>query len=157
MQTWFKSVDRIKALELASREWVGTPFVANSRVKGPRGGVCCHMLAEQLYIEAGYPLPFRVPSGSMKWSDVQKESLIEQFFDKRTDIFHTLATCRSPLVAILPGDVIGFKIGGCVHHVGIALLSGRFIHSMRGLGTKIFNLNDPTYESRIEKIWRPKP
>lgn len=155
MKTWFRNVERIEALELAASEWVGTPFVANSRAKGKRGGVCCHMLAEQLYIEAGYDLPFRVPAGSMKWSDVSKQSLIEKFFDDQTELFQTLENVT--IDDVLPGDVIGFKIGGCVHHVGVALIGDRFVHCMRGIGTRIHHLNDPTYSGRIEKIWRPKP
>jgi len=162
METWFNSQDRIDALKAAALSWVGTPFVANSRVKGKRGGTCCHMMAEQIYIDAGYPLAFRVPGGSMKWSDISKASLIEKFFDEQTDIFQTLEKNlprfgKKGRALLLPGDVVGFRIGGCVHHIGIVLSGGRFIHCMRGLGTKIFNLNDPTYASRIEKIWRPRP
>lgn len=154
MKTWYNTPERIDALEKAAREWVGTPFVANSRIQGPHGGTCCHMLAEQLYIAAGYPLGFDVPAGSMRWSSVSTVSLIAQFFDERPDIFQ-----RVDLAAIemMPGDVIGFRIGGCVHHVGVVLRGGKFVHCMRGLGTKIFNLNDPTYARRIDIIWRPKP
>jgi len=173
METWFNTPERIDALEAAALSWVGTPFVANSRVKGKRGGTCCHMLAEQIYLEAGHTLPFQAPSASMKWSDISKVSLIEKFFDTQTDLFQTLENLRTSAKSAdktlpspdpclltpvsLPGDVVGFRIGGCIHHVGIALSGGRFVHCMRGMGTKIFNLNDPTYAPRIEKIWRPRP
>ena len=172
METWFNTVQRIEALEAAARSWIGTPFVANSRVKGPRGGTCCHMLAEQLYLEAGYPLAFRVPAGSMKWSDISKSSLIEQFFDTQIDIFEQVEPAPESFQALeeklpmlgkaergngtLPGDVVGFKIGGCVHHVGVVLSRGQFVHCMRGVGTKISNLNDPTYALRMEKTWRAR-
>lgn len=141
------------ALERTASEWVGTPFVANSRAKGRRGGVSCQMLAEQIYIESGLNLPFRVPSASMKWSDVSKESIIEKFLTDQTNVFLTLENAIKS--DIIPGDLIGFKIGGCVHHMGIALAGGRFIHTMRGIGTTICMISDPTYASRITKIWRP--
>jgi cell wall-associated NlpC family hydrolase len=186
IETWFNSVARIEAMEQAAREWVGTPFVANSRAKGPRGGTCCHMLAEQLYIEAGYPLNLSAPDASMRWSDTHRDSLIECFLNERSDIFaalrygdqksevrsHLTSDLRPPTSDLsqltsdlrpptseipISGDIIGFRIGGCVHHVGVVLPGGRFIHCMRGIGTKICNLSDPTYSRRIEKIWRPRP
>lgn len=153
--TWFNSAHRIQCLENAADGWIGTPFVANSRAKGKQGGTCCHMLAEQLYVEVGYPLPFRVPSGSMKWSDVSKKSLIERFFDEQPRLFRTLE--KADIAAALPGDVLGFKIGGCVHHIGIMLRAPRFVHCMRGIGTRYASLNDPTFKNRLEKIWRPNP
>lgn len=151
--TWFNSVKRIQALEKTAAAWVGTPFVANSRVKGPQGGVSCQMLVEQLYIEAGHnQIPFGADAASMRWSETHRDSLIEKFFSSHPDFFRSV-----PHSSRLPGDIVGFRLGGCVHHLGVALLNGRFIHSMRGLGTKICNLTDPTYAKRIDKIWRPKP
>lgn len=162
MQTWFNTPDRIAALEASAKSWVGTPFVANSRIKGLRGGVSCQMLAEQLYIEAGFPVPFAVPSAPMRWSETHRDSLIERFLDSQTQLFQALelsppsSVIRLPS-SVAPGDIVGFRIGGCVHHIGVALEGGRFIHAMRGIGTQIYNLNDPTYAQRISKIWRPNP
>jgi cell wall-associated NlpC family hydrolase len=157
MQTWFNTPERIAALEASAKSWIGTPFVANSRVKGSRGGVSCQMLAEQLYIEAGFPVPFQAPYGPMRWSETHRDSIIEQFLDEQTDIFQALSSDLCPLTSVAPGDIVGFKIGGCCHHIGVALERGRFIHAMRGIGTQIYNLNDPTYEKRISRIWRAHP
>ena len=154
MQTWFNSPERIAALEAAAKSWVGTPFVANSRIKGPRGGVSCQMLAEQLYIESGLVITFAAPSAPMRWSETHRDSIIEQFLDEQHDIFQSLSPDSCPLI---PGDIVGFKIGGCIHHMGVALERGRFIHAMRGIGTQIYNLNDPTYAKRISRIWRAQP
>jgi cell wall-associated NlpC family hydrolase len=156
MQTWFNTPERIAALEAAAKSWVGTPFVANSRVKGPRGGVSCQMLAEQLCIESGLTVPL-APAAPMRWSETHRDSLIEQFLDEQTNIFQSLSTDSCPLTSIAPGDIVGFRIGGCCHHMGVALERGRFIHAMRGIGTQIYNLNDPTYGKRISKIWRAHP
>jgi cell wall-associated NlpC family hydrolase len=163
MDSWFNTPERIAALEAAAKSWVGTPFVANSRIKGPRGGVSCQMLAEQLYLESGLAIPFTAPSAPMRWSETHRDSLIERFLNSQTQLFQSLevpnpqSPISNPQSPIAPGDIVGFKIGGCVHHLGTALERGRFIHAMRGIGTQIYNLNDPTYEKRISKIWRPFP
>lgn len=152
MNTWFNTQERIDALEDAAASWVGTPFVANSRVKGPRGGVSCQMLAAQLYTESGFPLPFAVPAASMRWSRVSRVSQIAEFIEANGG-FQPVADLT--LTTIQPGDLLGFKIGGCVHHMGVALTDGRFIHTMRKVGTRIYRLADPTYCNRMEHVWRP--
>ena len=154
MKSWFSTEEKIDALESSARAWVGTPFVANSRIKGPSGGTCCHMLAEQIYLDAGLELPFVAPSGSMKWSDVSRTSLVAKFLDEQKETFQAL---EIDVEETQVGDIVGFKIGGCVHHVGIVLKDMKFIHCMRGLGTAIFSLHSPTYKQRIKRIWRPLP
>ena len=66
-----------------------------------------------------------------------------------------MAADVSPLDA-RPGDLLGFKIGGCVNHVGVLITSeGKFVHCLRGPGVLFSNLKDASYQSRLEKVWRP--
>jgi len=52
--------------------------------------------------------------------------------------------------------MVGFKIGGCVHHCGVVVdKAGRFIHCLRGRGAQYSHLRDASYLKRIERIWRP--
>lgn len=145
--SWFNSDDRIQLLESSADKWHGTPFVPNGRVLGH--GVSCQMLVEQVYRECGLGLESTAPSGPMGWSGVHKDSLIEPFLGTVEGLRQLQDTSD-----ILVGDLLGFKLGSCVHHLGIVLTGGRILHSMRGLGTTYSLLSDPTYKSRIAKVWR---
>lgn len=150
MDGWFNTTSRISKLQEVADSWLGTPFAANSRCKGKRGGVSCQMLAEQIYLECGIDLPFKAERGSMKWCGVSTSSLIEKFVDSQR-IFYAVDCGWKDAQA---GDLVGFSIGGCLHHLGVALGEGRFIHCMRGNTTTICRLSDPTFTKRVAKIWR---
>ncbi|MDE1906157.1 MAG: hypothetical protein KGH75_06860 [Rhodospirillales bacterium] len=119
-------------------------------------GVCCQKLVGALYAELGVVAKdFEVPSGPMDWSHANERSLIGEFMAAQpqfADVTQDWLLSRT----FAPGDMVGFKIGGCLHHCGIVIAAdGQFIHSLRGRGTIFSNLRDATYFSRIEKIWRP--
>ncbi len=146
--TWF-TPERVAALEYAAEQWRGTPFAGNSCTRG--AGVSCHNLAAVLYESAGYQrmvLP-DVPISHARFSDV---SFVLAFFTSRAD-FVPIADPD----AILPGDVLGFRIGRCVHHLGVALTGRRFAHAIDGAGACIATIDDATWLSRLTNIWRPKP
>jgi hypothetical protein len=154
MDTWFNTPERIDTLHKVASSWVGTPFSANSRCKGERGGVSCQMLAEQIYKECGVPLPFGAESGSMSWAGIRTESLIDKFLSSKKEL---QAIVEPDIKEVLPGDVLGFNINKCIHHIGIALSPLTFIHCMRGTVTSICPLTDPSFKSRLAKSWRPLP
>lgn len=154
MTSWFDTQEKVDTLEAVASSWVGTPFVANSRCKGLRGGVSCQMLAEQIYLECGITFPVTAPRASMRWSHVSSQSKIQEFLSA-LEGFQEIP--QPALSDILPGDLLGFKIGKCLHHLGVALQNGRFIHCMRGTQTLIVMQSDPTFLTRLDKIWRIKP
>lgn len=137
----------IAKLNLVAQSWLGTPFVPNAAVKG--AGVSCQKLVGAIYIEAGVlPAGFTIPDGEMSWGRANTFSKIEDVV-QRSGRF-------TAVEAWSPGDLVGFKFGGCVHHLGIVLnAAGDFIHVLRNQGAEICNLNDAGYFSRVEKIWRP--
>jgi cell wall-associated NlpC family hydrolase len=58
---------------------------------------------------------------------------------------------------LLPGDLIGLKIGGCVNHLGIVLdVEGKFIHAMRRHNVMYSYTADATYWGRLKNAWRPQ-
>jgi len=150
---FFSTPERIAQLQAVAARWLGTPFMANVAVRGT--GVSCQKLVCRLYVETGvWPPDFDVPEGPMDWSHARTRSLIAQFMDSRPEFLQI----DNPQSAIgNPGDMLGFKIGGCVHHCGIVLdaASGRFIHCLRHHGVLISTLKDASYLSRIGNIWRP--
>ena len=146
--TWFTH-DRVEALRYQASMWIGTPFAANSSSKG--FGVSCQKLAGCLYSACGFNLP-EIPDASIVQARFSRVSLVEPWFNSRPEFVRL-----DPSSEIMPGDVLGFRIGDIVHHLGVAIEPGRFIHTLEGVGTTIAHVEDATWRSRLVCIWRPKP
>lgn len=150
--TWFSNAERIDALETAANSWIGTPFGQNARVKGQGGGVSCQMLAAALMVESGCVGAEFPPMAPMSWAQHKRESLIVPYMDAHPR-FQRLPELEAPVA----GDILGFKIEACIHHMGTMLRDGLFIHVWKQTGTMKSLLADPTYATRLAAIWRPKP
>jgi cell wall-associated NlpC family hydrolase len=147
------SDDRISALNAAAQEWVGTPFCEHSAVRG--AGVCCHLLPYSILRDAGWLPALSVPSAPPGWSRAGNRGLIAPWLDA-CPMFAPVASFE----AAQPGDVLGFRIGLHVHHLGLLLRSGdpcRFIHAAEHIGTRIETSMPRTWARRLERIWRPLP
>jgi cell wall-associated NlpC family hydrolase len=145
---WFDSMDRIELLICESLTWVGTPFFPNSATKGI--GACCHKLSSAIFRRIGtcdIEVP-NVPMSHARFS--QGHSLLEEFMVTRPEFF------RTPL-PVLPGDMLGFRLGKCIHHCGIALTETSFIHAMEHVGCLVSQLTDATWSTRLAAVWRPRP
>ena len=147
--TWFNE-ERIDALEAEATTWVGTPFAANSSTKGL--GVSCHTLAGALYAAVGWG-DIAIPEIPISHARFGQDSFADPFFEAMAERFTQLPHDSE----ILPGDVLGFRIGRIVHHLGVALRNGRFIHALEGIGATVSTTEDATYRSRLTTIWRPSP
>src|SRR5579859_7216330 len=128
MNPFFNNPDSIARLQTHANAWIGTPFMPNASIRG--AGVSCQKLVGAIYVELGVvPLGFSVPEGPMDWSNAQTKSLIADFMGK-LPMFEDLGS--GPGHSTLPGDMIGFQMGGCVHHCGIVIdADGTFIHCFR--------------------------
>lgn len=153
MNGYFSTKPRLDLLAIVAGSWKGTPFVPNACVKSR--GVSCQKLAAAIYRECGaVPSEFTVPDGPMKWSGAQNDGLIEKFMDGQRDLFTAVAwSAEMPLA----GDMLGLRVGGCVHHCGVMLNDTQFIHCWRPTGTMISNIHDATFWTRIGRVWRPRP
>jgi len=150
---FFSTSERIAALKVAALPWLGTPFVPNAAVKG--AGVSCQKLVGGILIEAGaLPLSFELPNEPMEWGQAHSDSLVEQFMAAHADRF---ALIDGPaFVVAQPGDVLGIRFGGCVHHCGLVLAEhGAFIHCIRGEGVILGEIRDAVFMRMIKKVWRP--
>ncbi len=152
MTPYFHTPERIVVLKRAATSWLGTPFVPNAAVKG--AGVSCQKLVGSVLIEAGaLPAAFTLPNEPMAWGHAHTDSLLEQFMARHADRF---ASVELPAYQnALPGDVLGIRFGGCVHHCGLVLSEGNFVHCLRDRGVIISHLCEPVYLRLIKKIWRP--
>lgn len=150
MTPFFSTPDRIAALRAAATEWLGTPFMPNAAVKGV--GVSCQKLVGAVYQQAGcIAADFEIPEGPMDWSHAHTDSLVTAFLTLQPNFAEVTPLQPSP------GDLLGFRIGGCINHCGVLLTSaGHFLHCLRdSQGVRLSNVNDATYRQRLEKVWRP--
>ena len=150
MKPYFDNAEKIARLQFHSLEWLETPFMPNGCIKG--AGVSCQKLVGAIYRELGVlPADYDIPEGPMNWSVGQTESLVEAAVLELPN-FERLPDVHQPA----PGDLLGIRIGGCIHHCGIVLgTDGKFIHCLRGPGVVLSSTRDASYLKRIEKIWRP--
>lgn len=81
-----------------------------------------------------------------------KRSIAEEYMAQRTD-FKRLPTI-SPFAAV-PWDLLGLRLGHVIHHLGICVDPGEFIHVIEGQGVAIASIYDATWWSRLAAIWRP--
>lgn len=154
--TWFDTPERITALEREARRWLGTPFFPNSNTPGPRGGVSCQKLVAEIYRGVGF-CDVQVPEVPMAHARFSTRSLMEEFLVRRPEMvrLHAQMLQHSGTPALLPGDLLGFRIYRTIHHMGIVLPLAMFVHALDGMGTIISSLLDATWASRLAAVWRP--
>lgn len=140
-------------LGCVAASWLGTPWCANSAVKGRRGGVSCHNLPRAILIEAGWlPESFPVVEGDPN-SARQGGSVIGRWLDARPEFTSEVAFHLRDLKS---GDLLGIRIRRCVDHLGLYLGEGRFIHTLQHKHTAIDRITDPTWGARLLAVWRPR-
>jgi cell wall-associated NlpC family hydrolase len=148
MSTWFSSEDRIEALVVEACSWLGTPFRANAALKG--AGVCCHLFVAEVFMAIGAVARQAFPQADPNHAVAQRDSLIEPFMA----CFPGVAEVSGPPA---PGDILGFKIGGCTHHLAIALRGEEMIHAVRRHGVMLNRWDDPMWAKRLTRVWRLQP
>lgn len=147
MTPYFHNQERIAALIAAAASWAGTPFAANSASRGR--GVSCQFLASELYRGAGLSTaePPAVPMAHARFSRV---SLVEPWMDAQEN-FGPIPLGEAPI----PGDLLGFRLWETVHHVGVLIHPGQFLNVVEGARAALVPLADPTWASRLARVWRP--
>lgn len=145
--------DRLAALEAACRAWCGTPFCPGSAVRG--AGVCCHLAVAEAYRDAGLlPRDAAVPTGPTDWSRHHHQSLMEPWLDGPGAAW--FAAIPPDPALLQPGDLLGFRIGRCVHHLGILLAGGRLFHAAERVGAGIAPSIPTPWRARLARAWRPR-
>ena len=151
VKVWFSTANRIAALQSEAVRWEGTPFFPNSCACGPRGGVSCQKLVGALYRGVGF-CDVDIPDVPMSHARFNRDSLVEAFMANRPE-FLRFAVADVPTVR--PGDLLGFRLHRTVHHLGVCVWEGVFVHAIEGLGVTQSALEDATWSSRLEALWRP--
>lgn len=152
-QRFFDNPYTVSLLRSAFDRWRDTPFMANSASPGPSGGASCQKLVENLLRECGFAAP-ETPSVLMAHGRFSTNSIIVPFLEKmEADGLGFILPCGNNPVLI--GDILGFKVCGTVHHVGIAGGCGEFFHVIEGNKARFNSLSDPTWFSRLKILFRP--
>ena len=131
----------------AAQRWLGTPFREYAHICG--AGVDCVQPAAALLEEAGLATGLEFPPYSVDFGDYADSSPVLAWFKARPE------WTAVPAEDIAPGDVLLFRVGRVVNHVGVALGGQRFCHCLRGHGVLISRLDDPTYARRFAIAFSP--
>mgnify|MGYP000844261677 FL=1 len=128
-------------LDRIARKWEGTPFLAGSRVPGPMGGVDCVQLTLALLEEvgalpAGLPRPRGYP---VDYTMHQDGSLILDYVREVLAGRVVELPFRSELLEV--GDVVGFRVGRGVNHLGTLVRVGQIMHAIKPIGVQVLHVS----------------
>jgi len=117
-----------KALYRQHQQWQGTPYKLGGLTK--RGVDCSGFVQQTFQTQLGYALP--------------RSTLLQQKIGHSVD--------RNQLQA---GDLVFFKTGRKLRHVGIYIEKETFLHASTSKGVIISSLNNPYWEKSYWKAVRP--
>jgi len=126
--------------------WFGTPFVAHARIAG--AGVDCVQLAAALYIACGVIESFDPGHYTLQGG-------------KHAGRSHVLDWIRDSnrfkrVQDVVAGDLLCMQFRQrVVHHVGVAIGGGKFVHVLEKRSVEIANLQDFAYRRALKAIYRP--
>jgi cell wall-associated NlpC family hydrolase len=107
-----------------AQQFLGTPYLWGGA--DPRKGFDCSGFVQYLYSQAGIAL------GRTTYDQIKQGQAIQD------------------VKALKPGDVVFFSDRGDVHHEGLYMGGGQFIHAPHtGDVVKISSLSDPYYASQF--------
>ena len=148
MTAFFDDPSRQAKLRAEVAAWVGTPFKVHAAVK--RAAVDCVRLTAEIMVACGVIESYKFPPYTLQWAKHQDRSIVTEWLD------------ACPQMGRLPkeepvriGDVVCFKIGRCVHHVGVVLDAPEFLNAVEGARVSICRLDDSTWSKRLACVYRP--
>ncbi len=154
MKLFFDSPESHMKLQAEADSWRGTPFFPHSRAKGRGGGVDCVNICHELYVACGVMERCQIPSFPMDWSNHQSESVLLKFLETLPNLKGRLKKLP-PTSESLPGDLLAFEIGKCVHHLGVCLPKKKFIHCLKPYGILLTAIHEKEFSERLKWIFRP--
>lgn len=140
--SWYNTPARIGSLDTAAQAWLGTPFMANSAIPGPGGGVSCHNLLGELHFATGRLARFAIPRRDPALLQHATPDLLLREVDTlllprgftALDLHSTL----DPRLSSVPvGALLVIRFGRTLHHLVTMLSAGRIVHVTRLGGVAI--------------------
>lgn len=135
-----------------TREWIGTPYVGWSRVKGPNGGTDCGQLIAGVYQNCRLaPMSMIIPrSYSLQVAQHRRDT---EYIDKIKEYMREI-----PESEVLPGDVVVYMLGLAYAHAGIVeSWPEHILHTIDGHGvTGGHGTGHPKFRKRRRKFFTLK-
>lgn len=136
----------------SAMEWLGTPYINNSMVKGI--GVDCSYLLVAAFINSGVMKPDRlhIENYSNEWHLHRSEEKYLKYVQQIADE----VPMDKPLQV---GDLLLYQYGRCISHGAIYVGDGLVIHSFVDLGVILSKLDDTLFydakgRSRLRAVYR---
>jgi hypothetical protein len=172
---FFDDPDRVAQLRAEIDSWLETPFHAYSKAKGRTGGVDCIRLNEAIAIALGVVEPFEFPRVPMDFTQHNDRSITLEFLRgeyrledgtidpqstrlaaRYAELDHSAFPTPRSEFSPLPGDLVTFKVGKAVNHLGTVYDEARFVHCLKGIGTVLSRFDDDTYAKRLHTVFRAR-
>ena len=154
MTPFYNTLERIDALETAAKKWLNTPWRLNWAIPGPQGGVSCSRQAFHEYVDSGFLTPVELPRDNLRALTLGLVKNLRDFFPP--EVSRRFLVIENPTKGDLqPGDLILLRQDGSTLHLGVMLQGGRFSHVLRGTGSIISSIYDPTYDKPLVEVLRP--
>lgn len=142
-----------------ARSWEGTPFYAYSCAKGHDGGVDCVHLVQDILASCGAMERQTLPQFPMDWADHRSESAVLGTFTSNPYFVAHFERLDYPAAQPEVGDILCFKHGLCVHHIGLLISPRHFIHALKPEGVSVMPLdvalNGKKVLGSIVRLYRP--
>lgn len=139
--------------------WLRTPFHHGGKVKG--AGTDCINLINGIFIAVmpGFT-GLEFPPYKLDETLHREDSRLQQFLDadprvEKVAAFEEEQKGKLVGLRLLPGDLLGFRIAGGMHHLGLSLGGKKFIECRQKWGTIESWLDDGSYEFRLLAVYRP--
>jgi cell wall-associated NlpC family hydrolase len=148
-----RTEEKVKQVLAEAKSWIGTPWrEGGSCVKGSGGGVDCSRFVWAVFRNAGLCGDFEFPVvPGIYCMERKNPSLILQFIFAHPEMLTEVIGDN-----FLPCDVVTFREGVVVHHMGIVLEDGVSMISARqplGVESHIFK-GDDYFNKRRNKAFR---
>jgi cell wall-associated NlpC family hydrolase len=134
------------AVVVEALSWVGTPYRAAQRVKGPEGGVDCLTFVVEVFERAGVIPHYEAPFYPQDW---------HLHRDDERYLQGVLEYAREIPGPPQPGDVALFRVGRCFAHGGIVIAWPVLIHAWYGGGVMPANADQPLLGGRPRRFFSP--
>lgn len=154
MPPFFESAARQAALEAAAHLWVGTPFAANGRVRGPLGGACCHGLAWGVLEDAGFRFGVEMPLGLPAHATHSREEIVLPWLRARV-VAGELVEIAPDVAALRPGDITTHRLGLVTHHIALVVPGGLLLETWSRRSAGLRSLADADATKRMTAVFRP--
>ena len=163
MTPFFCTQERLVQLAAVADQWRGTPWCANSAVRGV--GVSCHNLPRSIYIECG-ALNENFPQITGSPNQASHCSIMEPFMDCQKEFVRISGRPDHSLIGLLqPGDLVGLCLvrdeyghrmrQRHTNHLGILLPDNWFVHVLLHKQVCWDLHNVSPWVERIITAWRP--